>query len=574
MTNRDIAERLEEIADILEIQGGEPFRVRSYRRAAESISHAPFQITVTTQPGALTALDGIGGSIAERVMQIARTGTCDVREELLEVFPEGLLDVLRVPGVGPKKAALFFREAHVHDLSTLEQAARDGRLAGLKGMGKKSEERILEGLEALRSLSGRILLGEAWERAEELVRDLGGPERVRMCGSLRRGRETIGDLDLLTSTENAGAGVALTAHSRVESVPLAGETKSTVIITGGIQVDLRVVPPESLGAAWMYFTGSKQHNVRMRELAQDKGWKLNEYGLFDADGQVIASDSEESIYSALGLPWIPPELREDAGEFRAARDGSLPTLIEAGDIRGDTHCHSTWSDGVHTIEEMARGAQALGMEYMVISDHSKALGIAGGINEEQILQQAEEVDQVNEALQGFRVLKGIEVDVLSSGELDISVEVLAQLDWVNASIHSGLSQSAAQVTERSVRAALSPHVDVVCHPLGRLLGRRKAMEIDFEALLQACEEGHTALEINCSPDRLDLPDTYARQAAARGIPIIIATDAHAIEHRGNLRYGVAVARRAWLTRDQVLNCRPLEAFLQWTGRGSAPLSER
>lgn len=564
MTNRDIAQRLEEIADILEIQGGEPFRVRSYRRAAESIAHAPFQISSSTQRSALTALDGIGGSIADRVMQIVETGTCDVREELLRDFPEGLLDVLRVPGVGPKKAALFFRELHVHDLATLEQAAKDGRLAALKGMGKKSQDKVLEGLETLKGLSDRILLSEAWERAERLVQDLGGPSRVWVGGSLRRACETIGDLDLLTTTASEGAAERLREHPLVESVSVAGDTRVTVLTTGGIQVDLRVVPPESLGAAWMYFTGSKHHNVRIREIAQARGWRLNEYGLLGEGGEVIASATEEGIFEALGLEWVPPELREDAGEIQAAQSGRLPLLIQAEDIRGDTHCHSTWSDGVHTIEEMARGAQALGMQYMVVSDHSKALGIAGGLNEEQILRQGLEVDQVNASLEGFRVLRGIEVDVLSSGALDISEEILAQLDWVNASIHSGLSQSAAQVTARSIRAALSPHVDVISHPLGRILGRRRPMEVDFEALLEACEEGHTALEINCGPDRLDLPDTYARQAGERGVPIVIATDAHAVEQRGNLRYGVAVARRGWLTKSHVLNCRPVEDLLKWT----------
>ncbi|MBD3174057.1 MAG: DNA polymerase/3'-5' exonuclease PolX [Armatimonadia bacterium] len=564
MTNRDIGEVLEEIASLMEFQGAEFFRVRAYRRAADAIAHAPFQIDADTPPGKLTDLDGVGGSIADAVLQIAETGTCDQREELMEDFPEGLLDVLKVPGVGPKRAALFFREAGVHDLTTLRQAAEDGRLAELEGMGEKSQQNVLKGLETLEGLSDRMLMGQAWERADPLVEDLGGAGKVHVAGSLRRGRETIGDLDLLTTTENSEATEKLKDHELVEEVRLSGETKTTVIVRGGIQVDLRIIDPRSIGAGLLYFTGSKEHNVRLREIAQSKGWKLSEYGLFEEGAdEPFAGETEEEIYDALGLKWIPPELREDSGEIKAAKESSLPQLIEREDVRGDTHCHSTWSDGRESIEDMALSAEDLGLEYIVMTDHSKALGVTGGLNEERLLEQGEEIDELNESLDGIRVLKGVEVDVLSDGSLDISEEVLEGLDWVNASLHSGLSQTREKVTDRTVKAALSPHVDVISHPLGRLLGQRESMEIDFEAVLDACEEGHTALEINCSSDRLDLPDHYARQAADRGIPIVIGTDAHASAHRENLRYGVATARRAWLTKDQVLNCLSAGDLLEW-----------
>ena len=560
---------LEEMADILEIKGDEFYRIRSYRRAAESISHAPFAITTDTGEDQLRGIPGIGEAMARKTLEIAGTGTCAFREELLTDFPAGLLEVLRVRGVGPKRAALFYREAHVNDLITLEQAARSGRLAELKGMGKKSEAAVIEAIDMLRRVSGRTDLATAREIASELATTLGGGEKVLPAGSLRRGRETVGDLDLLTTTDNAEAQRLLAEHPSVDKVLLSGDTKTSVLLRSGMQVDLRVVPHESLGAALQYFTGSQQHNVRLREIAQARGLRLNEYGLYDerdADRRV-AGESEEGIYEALGLPWIPPELREDAGEIAAAREGRLPKLVTLRDIRGDLHDHSTWTDGANTIAEMAAGAGAAGWDYIAITDHSKALGVAGGLNEQQVLAQLGEVRAANEQGAGARVLSGIEVDVLAGGALDLPEEVLAQLDFVVASVHSAHGQSESVMTARIAGAALSPHVDAIAHLTGRVLGRRDEISFDFEAILGACLAGHTALEINCSPDRLDLPDIRARMAAERGVMLTLGTDSHAVHHLPNITFGITVARRAWLEPRHLLNTRSADEVLAWVGAG-------
>lgn len=567
MSNEEIARVLEQIADILEIKGDEFYRIRSYRRAAESINHAPFPITMDTSEDQLRGIPGIGEAMARKTLEIAETGTCAFREDLLTDFPAGLLEVLRVRGVGPKRAALFYREARVNDLITLEEAARSGRLAALKGMGKKSEEAVIEAIDTLRRVSGRTDLATAQEIASGLVGALGGVEKVLPAGSLRRGRETVGDLDLLTTTDNAEAQRLLAEHPSVDKVLLSGETKTSVLLRGGMQVDLRVVPPESFGAALQYFTGSVQHNVRLREIAQTNGLRLNEYGLYDerdAD-RCVAGESEEGIYEALGLPWIPPELREDAGEIAAAREGRLPKLVTLEDLRGDLHDHSTWTDGANTIAEMASAARAAGWDFIAITDHSRALGVAGGLNEQQVLAQLSEVRAANEAGAGARVLSGIEVDVLASGALDLSDEVLAQLDFVVASVHSAHGQPESVMTARIVGAALSPHVDAIGHLTGRVLGRRDEIRFDFGAVLGACLEGYTALEINCSPDRMDLPDVRARMAAERGVMITLGTDAHAAHHLPNMRFGVTVARRAWLEPRHVLNTRSVDELLAWVG---------
>lgn len=485
----------------------------------------------------------------------------------------GLLEVIRVPGVGPRKAALFHREAQVNDLLTLESAALAGRLALLKGMGQKSERNILEGIALLRRSHGRILLSQARELADGVCEALAGDAPVIAAGSLRRGRETVGDLDLLTTTDNAGAMDRFVALESVETVVSRGPTRSTVVLRGGTQADLRVVPPESFGAALQYFTGSQQHNIRLREIAQARGLRLSEYGVFDenAGGDPlprIAGETEQDVYRALGLAWVPPELREDAGEVAAAQTGTLPELVELSQIRGDFHCHTVASDGANTVEEMALAARARGWEYIVITDHSKALGIAGGLDETRLLAQVQHIRAVNEKLSGFRVLSGCEVDILSDGRLDISAEVLGELDFVVASLHSALGQEEARVTERIVRAALSPHVDCIAHPLGRVLGRRDESRLDFGAVIAACLEGRTALEINCFPDRLDLPDVRARMAGERGVLLALGTDAHSAAHQEHMVWGVTTARRGWLGPQHVLNSRSADEVLAWA-RGAA-----
>ncbi|HQK95999.1 MAG TPA: DNA polymerase/3'-5' exonuclease PolX [Armatimonadota bacterium] len=569
MTNREIADVLDQIGDMLEIQGENVFKVRSYRRAAETIGRCSFAITGATASEQLRELPGIGESLSQLILEVAATGTCPLREQLLAVIPQGLLDVLRVPGVGPKTAGALFHQLHVTDIRSLEEACRSGAVAALPRMGAKSQERILEGIALLQRSAGRILLSEAAAIAARVIEQLPPPCEPVVAGSFRRGRETVGDIDILAvEVQGLDPMAAFTGMPEVEQVLLHGDTRSSVVVKGGVQVDLRVIPRPSMGAALQYFTGSQQHNIRVRERAGAMGLRLSEYGLFDADDRQIAGASEAEVYGALGLDWIPPELREDAGEVARAAEHALPRLVELHDVRGDLQMHSQWSDGAHTIRQMAEAARARGLDYIAITDHSKALGVANGLDEDRLLRQIEEIRALNQELEGFTVLAGCEVEILADGRLDIADEVLAELDIVLACVHSGLNAPSEAITRRMVRAAEHPHVCIIGHPSGRLIGQRDRTALDLDALIRTCVDTRTALEVNSGPQRLDLCDHDVRRALEMGAHLVISTDAHSAESLSWLTYGVQTARRGWATPDRVLNTRPvagLRAFFTMDG---------
>ena len=571
MRNEDVVELLTDIAAMLEMKGESPFRVRAYQEAARRIENLQEDVTALVEQGRLTEIRGIGESIAEKVTEFVRTGQSSYRNELAKGLPSGIAEMLEIPGVGPKKAQLFHRELGITTVDELEQAALEHRLKGLPSIKEKTEENVLEGIRRLRQRTARLLLGVALPAAEEIVRQFRvhpAIERIDMGGSIRRRKETIGDIDILVASSTPKDAVnAFTTLPTVKSVLAKGPTKASVLTRQDLQMDLRVVPPDDWGAALQYFTGSKDHNIQLRTIAESKGLKVNEYGVFRVDtNEKIAGREEEDVYHALGMEWMPPELREAAGEIEAAIDGRLPDLIEESDIRGDLHAHTDWSDGANTIEAMAEAAIARGYEYLVISDHSVSMGFIHGLSTDRVREQRRVIDELNGRYDRFRLLQGIEVNIRGDGSLDYEDEVLAQFDVVTASIHSGLRQSKEQITSRLIAAIRSPHVDVIGHPSGRIIGRRDPSDFDREAVFRAAAETGTALEINAQPDRLDLRDTDVRRAVEMGVEVAIDSDAHATAQLGLIDYGVATARRGWVTKDRVLNAMPLDKLLQKLGK--------
>jgi len=564
LDNQGIARVLIEIADLLELKGENPFKIRAYRNGADVVSTCGEAVAALDSAG-LIALPGIGKDLAARIREICDTGTAAFHQELLREFPATLLDILRLQGVGPKTAALLYRTLAIATLEALEEAAARGRLRQIKGMGAKKEALILKAIEERRQHAGRHLLADTDTVASALLAHLRqaspGTEFVPV-GSLRRGTPTCGDLDILAIGGDSTLIDGFTRHPLAERVLGRGDTKGSVLLRGGFQADLRLVPPESRGAALQYFTGSKAHNIALRDRALGRGWKLNEYGLFDSATDLpVAGASEEEIYGALGLAFVPPELRENRGEIEAAERRTLPQLVELGDIRGDCHCHTEATDGRDSILDMALAARAAGLTYLAITDHSQALAMAGGLDEAAALRHAARVREVGARVDGLRLLAGIECDIRPDGTLDLADDCLAQLDVVVASVHSAFNQDEAQMTDRIVRAIASPHVDILGHPTGRLLLRRDAYAVNVERVVAAAAAAGVALEINCQVDRLDLSDAHARLARDRGVKVIIDTDSHAAGGFRMLRWGVTTARRAWLTRDDVLNTRPVEEFL-------------
>jgi DNA polymerase (family 10) len=561
--NLAIARVLAEIGDLLEIKGENPFKIRAYRTASETITHEPRRVASLT-PAERLALPGIGKDIAAKLGELADTGRMRYHDELLREFPPTILDLLQLQGVGPKTVARLYGDLGIRTLDELERAARDGRIRGMKGMGAKKETLILKALEDQRRFVGRRLIAEAHDTAAGLVAALGEHApgaHISTVGSLRRGCETCGDLDVLAAGAPASIMDAFTNYSLVERILAHGDTKSSVRIHGGFQADLRLVPADSLGAAQQYFTGSKAHNIALRDRAIRRGLKLNEYGLYRIEDDTrIAGETEEGIYAALGLAWVPPELRENRGEIEAAESGTLPALIMPGDLQGDLHCHTTATDGRESIETMARAAQASGLRYLAITDHSRALAMAGGLDEHAALAHAAEIRAINSRLDGFTLLAGIECDIRPDGAMDLADDCLAQLDIVIASLHSALNQEPQQMTDRLLGAIECPWIDVIGHPMGRMLLRRDAHRGDMTRVFDAAAAAGVALEINAQPHRLDLDDVHAREARARGIGLVIDSDAHSTAELGALRWGVTVARRAWLTADDVLNTRPVDAF--------------
>ncbi len=563
MDNLAIARVLNEIGDLLEIKGENPFKIRAYRNAGETIAHEPARVA-SMSPAERLALPGIGKDIAAKIGELLDAGAIAYHKELLEEFPPTVLDLLHLQGVGPKTVARLYGELGIRTLEDLDRAAREGRIRAMKGMGAKKEALILKALEDQRRFVGRRLTAEAHDTAAALVAELRqhAPDaEISTVGSLRRGCETCGDLDVLAAGAPASIMDAFVQYRLVERVLAHGDTKSSVQLWGGFQADLRLVPRESRGAALQYFTGSKAHNIVLRDRAIQRGFKLNEYGLYRADDNAcVAGEDEEGIYAALGLAYIPPELRENRGEIEAAEHGALPSLLQLADLQGDVHCHTTATDGRDDIEAMARSAQAAGLRYLAITDHSQSLAMANGLDETRALEHARTIREVNSRLDGITLLAGIECDIRQDGSMDLSDECLAQLDIVVASIHSGFSQDEAQMTERLLRAVACPWVDVLGHPTGRLILKRESHKADMTRVIAAAAEAGVAMEINCQIDRLDLDDTLARRARDAGARIVIGSDAHSTTALGGLRWGVMVARRAWLTAGDVLNTRPVDEF--------------
>jgi DNA polymerase (family 10) len=585
MENLDVARTLTEVADLLEIQGSNPFRIRAYRGAVRTVETLTRPLTEMVADGEdLTELQGIGKQVDSHIRELLQTGQLTVLDEIAEEIPRTLVELTRLDGVGPKKARKLWGELGVESVPMLEAELGKGTVETLPGFGTKSVEKIRRSIEDYKKQTGRFLRADAEQLIAGLLRHMEeapGVHRLEVAGSYRRRKETVGDIDLLAACDGDGTAVVdhFVAFPGAVRVEAAGSTKGNLILPSGLSVDLRVIPSRSYGAALHYFTGSKEHNVRVRTMAVKRGLRVNEWGVFrvpegvDAealgkeDGERVGGATEEEVFGALDLPWIPPELREDRGEFDAAREGRLPRLLSLEDIRGDLHMHSTWSDGTASILQMAQACRDRGYTYMAITDHSKAVSVANGLTPDRVRQQWEEVADAQEAMgDGFRIFRGQEVDILKDGSLDQPDEILEELDLVIVSVHSFMDMDRETMTQRVLAAIRHPHVDVLAHPTGRLLNRREPYELDVEAVLETARECGVAVEVNAHPRRLDLKDTYLRRAGDLGVTVVVNTDAHAVAGLDVMRFGVDQARRGWLEPVQVLNCGSAEAVASWLGR--------
>ena len=564
---------LAETADLLEISGGDPFRIRSYRRAAEAVENSIEQLsTLASDPKRLLEIPGIGKGMAANIQEIETRGSLPLRDELLTKYRPTMLELLKLPGMGPKTVALLWEALQVSDVAELELAIQEGRLQSLPRFGEKLIDKLRRGIAEYRKNTGRFRIDEAETTAERLELYLlrfEGIDRVTPAGSLRRGRETVGDLDILVTgpacaEDKVGPAVDYAAaYPPIVELLAKGQNKVSFRLRNSLQVDVRLLPESSYGAALQYFTGSKMHNVALRQRALKRGYTLNEYSLARLDdGSSVAAATEEEIFSALGMDWIAPEIRENQGEIEAAAEHRLPKLIEQRDLRGDVHMHTQATDGRNTIREMAEAAIARGYSYIAITDHSKNLAMTNGLDDERALEHLKRIREVERELEGrIRILTGIEVDILGDGEIDLSNEVLAQMDVVIASVHSLFNQSKNEMTERMLKALENPYVRILGHPTGRLLLRRDSYEIDISAVLKQAVKFGVAVEHNAYPDRLDLSDVHLRLAKELGAKIVVNTDSHHTSHLDSIRYGVLQLKRAWLTKDDVLNTRPVEDFL-------------
>lgn len=569
LNNKQLADTFTLIASLVEIKGEVIYVILAYRKAAESLTSLPREASEYWKEGKLREIPGVGKAIAEKIDELLSTGKLEFLEKLKQEVPESLAAWLQVPGLGPKKVAAIWKALDITTLPELEAAAKEGKLRGLPGMGAKSEVAILEGIASLARRSGRIPLGRAYPLAQEIIRTLKGVEGVvaaESAGSLRRMRSTVGDLDILVAAkESAPVMEVFVKLPGVSRVLGQGETKSSIEFSDGVRAQVWVHPPEKFGTALQYATGSKDHNVQLRQIALAQGLSLSEHALTRTDGSgEILCAAEAEVYERLGLPWIPPELREDRGEVAAAKAGKLPKLIEVKDIQADLQTHSTWSDGKLTMLEMARAAARRGIKVIAFTDHSVSLGVTGGLSMDDHKKQAAEIKKIQKQLgDEILVLHATEVEIKADGALDYPDEFLASLDLVLASLHTSLRQPREKVTERLLNAIRNPHVDIIGHPTGRLIPEREGADLDMDAVLNAAAETGVALEINAHPSRLDLDDVYARRARELGIPISINTDSHSEEDFDNLFYGVATARRAWLTKADVINCWSPEKLLKW-----------
>ena len=579
MENVEIAERLNEVADLLEIQGANPFRVRAYRNAVRTIEGLtrPLQEMVEEEED-LTELSGIGEDISGYIREMVQTGEFELLQELHEEVPPTVADLLDLEGIGPKKAKKLWKELDIETVDDLEDALDEGRVVELEGFGEKTAEKMRQAIEDFRKHRERFRLGDADRWVEPLLEymdDAPEVEELDVAGSYRRRKETVGDIDLLAVCDDAGPVMDhFTSYGLVERIVEAGETRGSVVLRPGLQVDLRILPEESYGAALQYFTGSLEHNVKLRKRALDDDLRVSEYGVFEipegtdpdemepGEGERVAGETEESVYDAVGLAWIPPEIREDRGEIEAAEEDALPDLIELSDLRGDLQMHSTWSDGKNSIEEMARACADRGYDYMALTDHSQRVTVAGGLDEDELEEQWEEIDEIEEDLD-VEILRSLEVDILKDGSLDLDDEHLEELDLVLVSVHSYMDLDEGEQTERIVTALSHPSVHVLGHPTGRRINVREPYPLDVEAVLEAAREHHVAVELNANPERLDLNDRHVYRAREIGTMVTISTDAHSTDNLSFMEYGVGQARRGWLEADHVLNTRSLSELKDW-----------
>ncbi|MBI2159678.1 MAG: DNA polymerase/3'-5' exonuclease PolX [Candidatus Rokubacteria bacterium] len=578
MKNFELARLFDLMADILEIKEENPFRIRAYRRAAQNLESLTEDVEALAREERLEEIPGVGKDLAGKIVEYLRTGRIKDVEAAKRGIPGGVVDLMNVPGIGPKTAKLLYEKEGITTLDRLEKLARAGKLRGLHGIQAKTEANILKGIALVRGGQARMPLGRALPLGQELVRALGdvpGVKAIELAGSLRRMKETVGDIDVLaTSTSPAKVMHAFTTLPQVAEVLERGETKAAIRHREGIQVDLRVLEPECFGAALAYFTGSKQHNIRIREMAVKKGLKISEYGVFRAStGRRVAGATEEEVYAAVGLPWIPPELREDLGEVEAAAKGRLPDLVALGDIRGDLHCHTKATDGSHTIDELVAAAETRGYEYVVVTDHSLSARVAGGLSADELAAHVGKIRAVQPKHPRIAVLAGSECDILADGAMDYSDDVLARLDLVIGGVHSRFKQPRREMTKRICRALANPYVSVLAHPTGRLIGEREPYDVDLEEVFRTAKQHGKAVEINAYPSRLDLNDVHARRARDLGVLIAVNTDAHVLDHLSTIELGVATARRAWVEKSGVVNTWPAKKLLAWA-RSSRPEAGR
>jgi DNA polymerase (family 10) len=558
MKNQIVADILYQIADLLDLKGEIFFKTRAYRQAAQTIEVLDEDIEVVSQEDRLKDIPGVGDALAKKIKEIVETGKLDFFEELKKEIPEELLKMLNISGLGPKRVATLYQKLGIKTIEELRKACNKGKLRNLDGFGELLEQNILRGIQVMEKTSGRALLHIAFEDGNNYLAYLKKNKKIKrlsLAGSLRRRKETIGDIDILASSDSPNEIMEyFVKYSDVQRVLLKGSTKTSVILNDNLQVDLRVVKDESYGAALQYFTGSKEHNVKMRSIAIKKGFKLNEYGLFDKQSEnYIVGKNEDEIYRKLGLEYIEPEMRENRGEIQAASTGNLPKLLSYNDIKGDLHIHSNWSDGIETIESIARYSKRIGYEYIGILDHSQSLKVARGLSEERITKKKNEIEKINKKLSNFKIFCGTECDIKPDGTLDYSDKILKSFDFVCAAIHSSFKMNQEEATNRIVKALENKYVNCLAHPTCRLMGRREPIELDMDKIFETAKETDTYLEINSFPDRLDLNDLYIKQAKEKGVKFVINTDAHNLHHLSFITFGIATARRGWLEKKDILN---------------------
>jgi DNA polymerase (family 10) len=578
MTNQEIATILVHISEILDIQGENPFKIRAYIKAAQTIEALTYQLSSLEDKDKIKGLPGIGEGIAKKIKELLETGKLKYYEDLKKSEYAPLTEFLKIPGVGPKHAKLVYDQLGVKTEEQLKKAAEKGRLRDLPGLGEKVEQNILQGIQQVQKYKERFPLAFICPRAQDILEELKEVKEIKqitLAGSLRRMRETIADADILVASDKSKKVMdAFVNLPQTAKVVAKGNTKSSIVTKDGFQVDLRVVKPESFGAAQHYFTGSKAHNIRIRSLGVEKGLKINEYGVFSAGSmghkeKSIAGRKEDEVFKSVGLPFIPPELREDQGEIEAALENQLPHLVELKHLKGDLHVHTNWTDGNNSIEEMAKAAQKRGYQYIAISDHSPTIGITNGLTPQRLKKQMGEIDKLNKKMvnkrgsRNFKVLKGIEVDIRSNGQLDLEDDILKELDIVVAAVHTRFSQTKEEMTKRIVKAVENPHVDIIAHPTGRLIGKREPYQVDMDKLMDACKACGKALELNAYPERLDLSDLNCRKAKEKGVKIAISTDAHREGHLDWISFGIATAKRGWIEPENVINTLPLFKLLKW-----------